>query len=292
MRGKTGAARLALDLGIPVVPAAHWGTQQLMPIYSKRIRLTPAGPDRGRLRRPGRPVRMGGARHRSGGPAGGDGRDHDGRDRAARAAARRDGAGGSLGPVEARADRDRTVLMADGSRCSAPAAGAPRSRRCSPTPATTSRSGPAARCSPRRSTGGTATTTTCPGAAARDHPGRQRPGRRARRRRDRVPLRAEPVAPRRARGRPARSARRRPRRQPDEGRRERHRTPDERGAPRGPRGAGRPDRGGRPGRTSRSRSPADSPPPRWSRSTPAETAERGRAGRHQPVLPDLRRTPT
>jgi 1-acyl-sn-glycerol-3-phosphate acyltransferase len=41
MRGKTGAARLALDLGIPVVPAAHWGTQQLMPIYSKKLRLFP-----------------------------------------------------------------------------------------------------------------------------------------------------------------------------------------------------------------------------------------------------------
>jgi 1-acyl-sn-glycerol-3-phosphate acyltransferase len=41
MRGKTGAARLALDLGIPVIPAAHWGTQDLMPIYSKKLRLLP-----------------------------------------------------------------------------------------------------------------------------------------------------------------------------------------------------------------------------------------------------------
>jgi 1-acyl-sn-glycerol-3-phosphate acyltransferase len=41
MRGKTGAARLALDLGIPVIPVAHWGTQDLMPIYSKKLRLTP-----------------------------------------------------------------------------------------------------------------------------------------------------------------------------------------------------------------------------------------------------------
>ncbi|HEV7624465.1 MAG TPA: lysophospholipid acyltransferase family protein [Amnibacterium sp.] len=41
MRGKTGAARLALDLGIPVIPVAHWGTQDLMPIYSKRLRLVP-----------------------------------------------------------------------------------------------------------------------------------------------------------------------------------------------------------------------------------------------------------
>jgi 1-acyl-sn-glycerol-3-phosphate acyltransferase len=41
MRGKTGAARLALDLGIPVIPVAHWGTQDLMPIYSNRLRLLP-----------------------------------------------------------------------------------------------------------------------------------------------------------------------------------------------------------------------------------------------------------
>lgn len=41
MRGKTGAARLALDLGIPVIPVAHWGTQDLMPIYSKKLRFPP-----------------------------------------------------------------------------------------------------------------------------------------------------------------------------------------------------------------------------------------------------------
>jgi 1-acyl-sn-glycerol-3-phosphate acyltransferase len=41
MRGKTGAARLALELGLPVVPAAHWGTQDLMPRYSSKLRLTP-----------------------------------------------------------------------------------------------------------------------------------------------------------------------------------------------------------------------------------------------------------
>jgi 1-acyl-sn-glycerol-3-phosphate acyltransferase len=41
MRGKTGAARLALQLGIPVIPAAHWGTQDVMPRYSNRVRLLP-----------------------------------------------------------------------------------------------------------------------------------------------------------------------------------------------------------------------------------------------------------
>ena len=37
MRGKTGAVRIALEQGIPIVPIAHWGTQDLMPRYSKRI---------------------------------------------------------------------------------------------------------------------------------------------------------------------------------------------------------------------------------------------------------------
>lgn len=39
MRGKTGAVRLALEAGIPLVPAVHWGTQGIMPRYSKRLRL-------------------------------------------------------------------------------------------------------------------------------------------------------------------------------------------------------------------------------------------------------------
>ncbi|MGX5696203.1 lysophospholipid acyltransferase family protein [Agromyces soli] len=39
MRGKTGAVRIALERGIPVVPAAHWGTQALMPRYGKKVHL-------------------------------------------------------------------------------------------------------------------------------------------------------------------------------------------------------------------------------------------------------------
>lgn len=39
MRGKTGAVRLALDYGIPLIPVAHWGTERLLPRYSKKIRL-------------------------------------------------------------------------------------------------------------------------------------------------------------------------------------------------------------------------------------------------------------
>lgn len=41
MRGKTGAVRLALESGIPLIPVAHWGTQNLMPRYGKRIHPFP-----------------------------------------------------------------------------------------------------------------------------------------------------------------------------------------------------------------------------------------------------------
>ncbi|WP_307807455.1 lysophospholipid acyltransferase family protein [Naasia sp. SYSU D00948] len=41
MRGKSGAVRLALEHGIPVIPAAHWGAQDLLPRYSKKLRLVP-----------------------------------------------------------------------------------------------------------------------------------------------------------------------------------------------------------------------------------------------------------
>jgi 1-acyl-sn-glycerol-3-phosphate acyltransferase len=41
MRGKTGAVRIALERGIPIVPAAHWGTQALMPRYGKKLSLFP-----------------------------------------------------------------------------------------------------------------------------------------------------------------------------------------------------------------------------------------------------------
>lgn len=41
MRGKTGAALLALQYGIPLVPVAHWGVQKIMPRYSGRLRFFP-----------------------------------------------------------------------------------------------------------------------------------------------------------------------------------------------------------------------------------------------------------
>ncbi|WP_395242859.1 lysophospholipid acyltransferase family protein [Agromyces sp. MMS24-K17] len=41
MRGKTGAVRIALERDIPLIPAAHWGTQAIMPRYGKKISLFP-----------------------------------------------------------------------------------------------------------------------------------------------------------------------------------------------------------------------------------------------------------
>lgn len=35
MRGKTGAVRLAIEAGVPLIPAAQWGAQQIMPRYGK-----------------------------------------------------------------------------------------------------------------------------------------------------------------------------------------------------------------------------------------------------------------
>lgn len=41
MKGHTGAARLALEGGIPVVPVAHWGAHEVFPRYGKRFHLFP-----------------------------------------------------------------------------------------------------------------------------------------------------------------------------------------------------------------------------------------------------------
>lgn len=41
MRAKTGAARLALDTGVPVIPIAQWGAQEVMPRYAKMLSLRP-----------------------------------------------------------------------------------------------------------------------------------------------------------------------------------------------------------------------------------------------------------
>ena len=41
MVGKSGAVRMALEQGVPLYPAAHWGTQNLMGRYAKKIRVFP-----------------------------------------------------------------------------------------------------------------------------------------------------------------------------------------------------------------------------------------------------------
>lgn len=41
MRAKTGAARLALQTGCPVIPIAQWGPQQVIGTYERRLRLLP-----------------------------------------------------------------------------------------------------------------------------------------------------------------------------------------------------------------------------------------------------------
>jgi 1-acyl-sn-glycerol-3-phosphate acyltransferase len=41
MKGHTGAARLALQTGAPVVPIAHWGAHEVFPRYAKRFHVFP-----------------------------------------------------------------------------------------------------------------------------------------------------------------------------------------------------------------------------------------------------------
>lgn len=67
MRGKSGAVRLALADGIPLIPMAQWGTQEIMGRYQKGLSLWP-------LRKPvrvliGEPVDVSDLRGRSGEPA-------------------------------------------------------------------------------------------------------------------------------------------------------------------------------------------------------------------------------
>lgn len=44
MRGKTGAARLALATGAPVIPIAQWGAQRFFDTRTKKIRIRPRTP--------------------------------------------------------------------------------------------------------------------------------------------------------------------------------------------------------------------------------------------------------
>lgn len=46
MRMKTGVARMALDTGVPVIPLAQWGAQEVLPRYSMAFDLRPRRPVR------------------------------------------------------------------------------------------------------------------------------------------------------------------------------------------------------------------------------------------------------
>lgn len=41
MKGKSGAARIALETGCPVIPVGQWGAQEILPPYTKRPHLVP-----------------------------------------------------------------------------------------------------------------------------------------------------------------------------------------------------------------------------------------------------------
>lgn len=41
MRAKTGAARLALSTGAPLIPITHWGVQEFLPPYARAPRMLP-----------------------------------------------------------------------------------------------------------------------------------------------------------------------------------------------------------------------------------------------------------
>ncbi|MHB1063788.1 MAG: lysophospholipid acyltransferase family protein [Georgenia sp.] len=44
MTGRTGAARLALRTGVPVIPVAQWGAHRILPRYSNWLRIVPRRP--------------------------------------------------------------------------------------------------------------------------------------------------------------------------------------------------------------------------------------------------------
>ena len=55
MKGKTGAARIALATGCPVIPVGQWGAHEVLPPYTKRPHLLPR---KNIVMRAGAPVRL------------------------------------------------------------------------------------------------------------------------------------------------------------------------------------------------------------------------------------------
>jgi 1-acyl-sn-glycerol-3-phosphate acyltransferase len=56
MRGKTGAVRLAIELGLPIVPAAHWGVEKVLGPYTSKFKPNPAQLVRVKI---GKPINFG-----------------------------------------------------------------------------------------------------------------------------------------------------------------------------------------------------------------------------------------
>lgn len=52
MKGKTGAARIALATGRPLIPMAQWGAQEVLPPYAKWLKLLPRKTMRVRVGKP------------------------------------------------------------------------------------------------------------------------------------------------------------------------------------------------------------------------------------------------
>ena len=61
MRSRTGVARMALATDVPVVPAVHWGTREVLDGYNKRFRPLPRKPITVRC---GEPIDLSGYRDR------------------------------------------------------------------------------------------------------------------------------------------------------------------------------------------------------------------------------------
>ena len=108
MRGKTGAVRIALEQDIPIIPAAHWGTQALLAALRQEAQPLPAQDDRRRDRGAAGPQRVSRQAARPGDPPEGHRRPHE-RDRGAPSrASRRARAARALGPRGARPEGDRS----------------------------------------------------------------------------------------------------------------------------------------------------------------------------------------
>ena len=151
MVGKTGAARLALLVpDVPVIPVAQWGVQDSIDLYRKRVRLFPrprhdlvASASRSTCRRSAGATRRRRTLHEMTEVIMRRLRDD---------VADLRGVPAPTGPLFRRSPRP-LVARPEGRRVKAdrpraPGRGARRSRRCSSTPATTSRCGPGAPSSP------------------------------------------------------------------------------------------------------------------------------------------------